>query len=161
VDDSPAATRYAAVAAFWAASDAASAASVVPETVPGGKPVIDEAAPGDSPMSPVITEEPVLVMATPAITAYGAAAPKVGEVAAKADGPPKPSTVTNPREATPRAPRPTRAPEKERGRRCNPRVFQKLMRMEEGPFTVGVELIFITALGNELISTSTRLKTDS
>jgi hypothetical protein len=41
--------------------------------------------PGDSPTSPVITDEPVLVMVEPAITAYGAAAPKFGDVAAKAD----------------------------------------------------------------------------
>jgi len=60
--------------------------------VPGGNPVIAE--PGDSPTSPVITEDPVLVMVEPAITAYGAAAPKVGAVAAKAGEPPKASNVT-------------------------------------------------------------------
>jgi hypothetical protein len=77
-----AATPYAAVDDVWAASASASAASVVPETVPGGKPVID--VPGDSPMSPEITDDPVFVIVVPATTAYGVADPRFIVVAAEA-----------------------------------------------------------------------------
>ena len=37
---------YAVVMEFWAASEAALAAFIVPVTTPGGKPVIEVAAPG-------------------------------------------------------------------------------------------------------------------
>jgi hypothetical protein len=80
---SPAATRYAAVEEFWAASEDASAAPVVPDTNPGGKPVME--VPGESPILPVITDDPVLVIVEPAITAYGVAAPRlIGVTAAMA-----------------------------------------------------------------------------
>jgi hypothetical protein len=61
------ATPKAAVEDVCAASEAASAASVVPDTRPGGKPVI--AVPGERPTSPEITLGPVLVIVVPAITA--------------------------------------------------------------------------------------------
>jgi hypothetical protein len=119
------------------------------------------AVPGDSPRSPVITEDPVLVMVEPAITAYVDAAPKFGEVAAKADWLPKDSNVTKLSVTTPSAPRPTRAPEKELGRRCNPRTFQKLRWRKEEPCTGVFIRMLNTAPRNELSSTSARLKTDS
>jgi hypothetical protein len=77
-----AATPYAAVAEVCAASDVASAASVVPETVPGGNPVME--VPGERLISPLRTEFPVLVMVVPATTASGVAAPRLIAAAAKA-----------------------------------------------------------------------------
>jgi hypothetical protein len=72
----PAASRYAAVVSFFAKSATALVRSVVPALwTPGGKPVIE--VPGLSPMSPEITEEPVLVMAEPARTANDDAVPRL------------------------------------------------------------------------------------
>jgi hypothetical protein len=98
------------VAEFCAASDTASAASVVPLTLPAEKPVIE--VPGESPTSPVITEVPVLVMVEPAITAYGVAAPRLRVVAAAALSLAKAMSVIKLSKPTPNVPRPSRAPER-------------------------------------------------
>jgi hypothetical protein len=92
-----------------AAIDAESFLSVVPDTVPGGKPVID--VPGDNPMSPEITDAPVLVIVDPARTAYGAAEPRLRAVAAKAVPLENESSVTKLRAHTPNAPTPRRTRE--------------------------------------------------
>ena len=59
--------------AFWAASEAAFAAWIVPVTIPGGKPTT--AAPGLTPRSPLTTVGPVLVTVE---------APEHGEAAGRA-----------------------------------------------------------------------------
>ena len=70
-----AASMYAAVKSRCAPNAEASAVWVTPDDwIPGGKPVI--AVPGERPMSPVITDEPVLVMALPANTAKVEAVPR-------------------------------------------------------------------------------------
>jgi hypothetical protein len=73
VTGSPAATRNAAVRAIWACAPTASAAWIVPLTVPGGNPVT--AVPGETPRFPVTVVPPVLVTVEPARTANGAAVP--------------------------------------------------------------------------------------
>ena len=55
------------MADVWAAIAAELPLLVVPEIIPGGNPVID--VPDESPTSPLITDEPVLVMVDPAIMA--------------------------------------------------------------------------------------------
>jgi hypothetical protein len=70
-----AASRYAAVKSRSAFNAGPSAVCVTPDDcTPGGKP--EMAVPGVSPMSPVMTDAPVLVMALPANTAYVDAVPR-------------------------------------------------------------------------------------
>jgi hypothetical protein len=64
----PAASRYAVVRSDFAAAAGPSVMCFAPELcTPGGKPVT--AVPGESPMSPAMTEGPVLVIVLPAKTA--------------------------------------------------------------------------------------------
>lgn len=64
-----AASKYAAVRSAWAISAGAFATFVTPELcTPGGKPETE--VPGARPMSPAMTDEPVLVIVLPAKTAY-------------------------------------------------------------------------------------------
>jgi hypothetical protein len=80
-----AAFRYAVVRSFWAASACGSATSVAPEFwTPGGKPIT--AVPGDSPISPDMTVEPVLVMVVPASIAKFDAVPRFTAVGAAKAG---------------------------------------------------------------------------
>jgi len=72
---------YAAVTSLCACSATASAAWLVPITIPGGKPVT--ALPGLTPRSPVTTVGPVLVAVEPARTAKLAAVPRGGAVASR------------------------------------------------------------------------------
>jgi hypothetical protein len=63
-----AASRYAVVKSFWAIDATPSVTWVAPDDcTPGGKPI--NAVPGESPMSPEMTDGPVLVMVLPANTA--------------------------------------------------------------------------------------------
>jgi hypothetical protein len=113
----PAASRYAAVVSFFACRATALVKSVEPELcTPGGKPVIE--VPGLSPMSPEITEEPVLVMAEPATTANEVAVPRstVG-VAASTGCAANAAKVRQPNALS------ERAPMSERRRRAAPKVF--------------------------------------
>jgi len=125
--------------------------------VPGGKPVIE--VPGERPTLPVITDDPVLVIVEPATTAYVVAAPKLSAVAATAVPPPKAKSVMKLSAPTPSAPNPTRVPETLLGRRWSPRDFQKLRRIAEEFFAVGIIRITHVALGTELSSASKMLKT--
>ena len=79
---------------FSAESARASVVWVTPELcTPGGKPVID--VPGESPMSPEITDDPVFVMVVPARTAKLDAVPRLtAAVAAFAAVMPKAPRVT-------------------------------------------------------------------
>ena len=81
----PAASLYAVTRSFWACSETASAAWIVPLTV--GAPVI--ALPGDTPRSPLIVVAPVFVTVVPASTPNDPAVPSptVAGLAAKAVGP--------------------------------------------------------------------------
>ena len=65
--------------AFWAASEVALAAWIVPFTIPGGKPAT--AVPGLTPRSPLTTVGPVLVTVEPPRTAKLPAAPSGGATA--------------------------------------------------------------------------------
>ena len=75
VADRPAASLYAVIRSFLACTATASAAWVVPFTVPGGNPVTAAALPGEIPRSPVMVVGPVFVTAVPARTANGSAVP--------------------------------------------------------------------------------------
>jgi hypothetical protein len=92
-----AAALYAVVRSVCAWSATASAAWVVPLTVPGGKPEI--AVPGLTPRSPVSTEEPVFVTLWPARTAKLPAVPRSTAVAAALA---LPGTSASTRTSTPR-----------------------------------------------------------
>src|SRR5207249_9402019 len=70
----PAASLYAAVKSCCARAAAASAAWIVPLTIPGGNPVT--AVPGLSPRSPLTMVAPVLVTVEAARTANVVAAPR-------------------------------------------------------------------------------------
>src|ERR1044071_1997425 len=70
----PAASLYAVVKSTWARAEAASAAWIVPLTVPGGNPVT--AVPGLNPRSPLTVVAPVLVTVEAARTANVPADPR-------------------------------------------------------------------------------------
>jgi hypothetical protein len=98
----PRASRYAAVLAACAEAASVLATSVVPELcTPGGKPVTE--VPGDKPMSPEMTDDPVLVTVVPARTAKGAALERLtGDVAA--DAGPASKAAPIPKASSPTAP---------------------------------------------------------
>ena len=70
----PAASLYAVVRSDWACKATASAAWMVPLTMPGGKP--GTAVPGMTPRSPLIVVGPVLVTVWPARTPKLSAVPR-------------------------------------------------------------------------------------
>jgi hypothetical protein len=149
------ATPYAAVADVCAASEDASAALVVPEAVPGGKPTTD--VPGERLMSPVRTELPVLVIVVPATTASGVAAPRLIAAAANAGLLAKPTIVIALMAPTARA-LAARRTIAARGRSSGDEISDGTCpEIESGRFGAGTVPIRHTALKTELRSISTRL----
>ena len=90
---------YAVARSFWAVPATASASCMVPDTIPGGKPVT--AVPGHTPKSPAMVVGPVLVTVEPAKTAKLDAVPRrsaraLGSVSGKSNAHSSVSSVVAP-----------------------------------------------------------------